>query len=73
MASVTIWSAGGPGPPESTPGLGSGKAFQQGDLALIGLPGDHRRLTLPETLLELTPEFLDPMPGAAAIMELSFF
>lgn len=42
MDSVLVWSAGEAGPPESIPGLDSGEAFQQGDLALIALSGDHR-------------------------------
>lgn len=39
--SILIWSAGEAGLLESRPGLGSGEAFQQGDLALIALFGDR--------------------------------
>lgn len=41
MDSILIWSAGEAGLLESRPGLGSGEAFQQGDLALISLFGDR--------------------------------
>lgn len=60
MDSILVWSAGEADPPESMPGLDSGEAFQQGDLALIALSGDHGLLsTFPGDLLELTPVFLE--------------
>lgn len=74
MGSVLVWSAGEAGPPESIPGLDSGEAFQQGDLALIALSGDHRLLsTVPGDLLELTPVFLARILGTATIAELSLW
>lgn len=70
MDSVLVWSAGEAGPPESIPGLDSGEAFQQGDLALIALSGDHGLFsTAPGDLLELTPVFLGRI--LATIAELS--
>lgn len=58
---VSIWSAGGSGPPESVPDWAVVR-LQQGELAVISLPGDHGHPRCPPRELPgVTPEFLDPI------------
>lgn len=74
MDSVLVWSAGEAESKGVEAGLDSGEAFQQGELALIALSGDHGLLsTFPGDHLGLTPVFLGRILGTATIAELSLW